>query len=127
MTQPAARVACALLLVPSLLASPLAATCGGGGGGGVGGINPSAGSSPTATYHVPWTVVRPGQPAPSGDGLILYWFPTSPEEARASALQSSRNLTLWSARCVAMTIVPSDHQQLRERYAAPVAAPASAS
>ncbi|MEP7008731.1 MAG: tetratricopeptide repeat protein [Acidobacteriota bacterium] len=108
----------ALALLLLLSAIPSAATCGGGGGGGVGGIAPSPQGFPQddlATYRVPWKVLSPGDPAPEGT-WILYWFPISPEEARASELQSSRVITLAAARCVAMSLVPANHADLHGRY-----------
>jgi len=108
----------ALALVLPLSAIPAAATCGGGGGGGVGGIAPSPQGFPQddlATYRVPWKVLSPADPKPEG-AWILYWFPISPEEARASELLSSRVLTLAAARCVAMSLVPTNHAELHGRY-----------
>ena len=107
----------ALALALLVLAAPSFATCGGGGGGGVGGIAPSPQGFPQddlATYRVPWKVLSPGGAAPEG-AWILYWLPTSPEEARASELQASRVLTLASSRCVAMALVPADHAELHAR------------
>ncbi len=108
-----------LALVLALLISsiPADATCGGGGGGGVGGVAPSARGveDDLATYRVSWTVLSPGDPAPSGT-WILYWFPISPEEARASELQSSRVLSLASGRCVAMGLVPTNHAELHTTW-----------
>jgi tetratricopeptide (TPR) repeat protein len=112
------------LVSMSLLVSPLGATCGGGGGGGVGGVSAGTGSPEPTTYQAPWVVVRPGVEIAT-PGLVLYWFPTSPEEARASALQTSRSLTLWSARCVFLAIVPGDYQELRARYTAPATSPSA--
>ncbi len=123
-----------LALALALVAPPLAATCGGGGGGGMGGVSGGmgagrAGSMPgsTQTYSVPWNVVHSGSEAPppiaapSGapvDNLVLYWFPTSPEEAKKSELQSSRDLTLVTARCVTLALVTTDNSSLRARFAA---------
>ncbi len=95
-----------------LVVSPVYATCGGGGGGGTGGI--AVGPQPTV-YYVPWVVVEPGNPQPAGD-LVLYWFPTSRDEALASNLRTSRNLTLLSARCLGVALVPGDNTELRARY-----------
>lgn len=110
------------LLAPALVlllsAIPSAATCGGGGGGGVGGIAPSPQGFPQddlSTYRVPWKVLSPGDPAPEGS-WVLYWFPVSPEDARASELQASRVLTLASARCVGMGLVPTNHAELHTRF-----------
>jgi tetratricopeptide (TPR) repeat protein len=102
------------LLMPSL---PVAATCGGGGGGGNGGAVPSLGSEP-AVYRVAWTVIGPGAEKPRTP-LAVYWFPTSPEEARTSPLQTSRALSLANGRCVGMALVTPDNQALHETLKAP--------
>ncbi len=110
----------ALALVILLTAIPATATCGGGGGGGVGGIAPSPQGFPQndlATYRVSWQVISAIGPAPEGT-WILYWFPISPEEARASELQSSRVLTLAAGRCVGMGLVPTDLVDLHARFEA---------
>jgi tetratricopeptide (TPR) repeat protein len=92
----------ALLLVPV----PATATCGGGGGGGAGGALAGGMGDAPQVYQVPWLLLR-GDLRPPGK-LRVYWFPTSPTEARASALQNSRSLTLAAGRCVAMGIIPPD-------------------
>ncbi len=141
----AAGFAAALGLLASL---PAAATCGGGGGGGQGGIGMgggpvgmrgAAGSSRGAggnTYHSPWSVVHAGDEvpapvaAPAGapvDSLVLYWFPTSAKEAKASDLQASRDLTLATTRCVALALVPDDNHDLRSRFAGDATAASAAS
>jgi tetratricopeptide (TPR) repeat protein len=113
-----------LVLGGFALPFPLHATCGGGGGGGVGGItpNPGGGEPTPQVYHVPWKVVSAGAP-PAAPGWTLYWFPLSAEEARASALQTSRVLALAAGRCIEMAIVPPDHTELRDRFKAPAAEP----
>jgi tetratricopeptide (TPR) repeat protein len=107
-------------LLSALIASTLAlaahATCGGGGGGGTGGLTPPGGSDEPRVYQVPWLVLRGGQMAPAESQLLLYWFPNTPEEARGSGLQNSRSLTLASARCVGMALVPNDHKPLYDKY-----------
>lgn len=102
------------LLIPTL---PAAATCGGGGGGGNGGAVPSLGGEP-AVYRVAWTVLGPGAEKPKTP-LAVYWFPTSPAEARTSPLQTSRTLSLASGRCVGMALVTPDNQALHEAFKAP--------
>lgn len=103
------------------LTGPAVATCGGGGGGGLGGaasVGGGTGAEPTV-YRVPWVIVGPGQSVPGGDtALILYWLPISSEDALGSALQTSRMLTLASARCVAMVLVTPDHQALHKAFGA---------
>jgi tetratricopeptide (TPR) repeat protein len=102
----------ATLIPPSAFA-----TCGGGGGGGLGGGGFPTGTGGTETYQVPWRLVpKGGQPQPGE--LVLLWFPSSPEEARGSGLQTSRNLSLWSSRCVSMTIVPTDDESYHRQYEA---------
>ena len=109
----------ALLLVLLLPALPAVATCGGGGGGGAGGVVPSlgAGSEPVV-YRVSWKVLPPGAEQPKAP-LTVYWFPTSPDEARTSPLQTSRALSLAGARCVAMAIVTNDNKTLHDTFKAP--------
>jgi tetratricopeptide (TPR) repeat protein len=102
------------LLLPCL---PASATCGGGGGGGTGGVVPNVGSEPTV-YRVAWTVLAPGAERPRAP-LTVYWFPTSPEEARTSPLQTSRSLSLAGGRCVGMALVTADNQALHETFKAP--------
>lgn len=108
-----------LILALSVLAAADAAsaTCGGGGGGGLGGGGFPAGTGGTQTYQVPWKLVTRGTQPDPGE-LVLLWFPSSPEEARGSGLQTSRNLSLWSSRCVTMTIVPTDDEAYHRQYAA---------
>jgi tetratricopeptide (TPR) repeat protein len=131
----AIRPLLALALVPALLAPPLGATCGGGGGGGMGGVRGggSGGGSGgrgvpgplAATYQLPWHVLHNGDevPPPAGspagapaDNLLVLWFPTSAQEAKASELQASRGLTLATARCVTLALVTSDNSELRGRF-----------
>jgi tetratricopeptide (TPR) repeat protein len=102
------------LLLPSL---PVSATCGGGGGGGNGGAVPSVGGEP-AIYRVSWTVLAPGAEKPRTP-LAVYWFPTSPTEAKASPLQTSRALSLASGRCVGMALVTPDNQPLHDAFKVP--------
>jgi tetratricopeptide (TPR) repeat protein len=95
--------ALSLLLVFAFVSSPVWATCGGGGGGGGGGMSGSngSGSDPTV-YNVPWKLADPAKPVTSG--LVLYWFPASKEELRASPLKESRDLSLYATQCVAMQL-----------------------
>lgn len=98
------------------LALPASATCGGGGGGGTGGM-PSSGlsSNEPQTYQVPWKVVG-GDGKPPAGNLSLLWFPTTPEQARRSGLQTSRTLTLYAARCFAFDLVPGEEKTLHGKY-----------
>ena len=107
-------------LTLALLASslPASATCGGGGGGGNGGVVPGmGGDAPPTVYRVAWKVLSPGAEKPQAP-LVIYWFPTSPDEARSSPLQTSRALSQAGSRCVPMAIVTSDNQPLREAFKA---------
>jgi tetratricopeptide (TPR) repeat protein len=102
------RVIASLLVLLSSL-SPIWATCGGGGGGGTGGVGGGSGTGGTAptVYNVPWKVWE-AKSAPS-KGLVLYWFPASNEEVKkATALKSSRILTLYSAQCISMTVADTN-------------------
>lgn len=118
MTASSLRRALALALSILTLAAPLSATCGGGGGGGMGGATPDLGGGGAATYFVGWKVLDVGHDLPSDAQLVLYWFPTTPAEAKASPLVTSRGLSLASERCVAPMIVPTDNQPVRAKYAA---------
>lgn len=116
MTPTYRRFALALaLLLPAL---PASATCGGGGGGGTGGVVPGLGTGEPMVYRVAWKVLTPGAEKPQAP-LAVYWFPTSPEQARVSPLQTSRSLAMASERCVAMAIVTTDNQPLHEAFKAP--------
>jgi tetratricopeptide (TPR) repeat protein len=121
----------ALILGVLLSALPVAATCGGGGGGGVGGVTMGSSDVPI-TYRVSWKVLGQGaaQPKAPEAALVLYWFPTTPEEAKASSLQTSRALSMAGARCVAMAIVTPDNQALHDSFkvagGAPIAVLATA-
>lgn len=66
------------------------------------------GAVPLAADHshvalVPWQVLEIG--ARVDAPLALYWIPASAEELRRSPLLLSRDLTFFSARCVAMRVV----------------------
>ncbi len=117
MTQSYRRAAFALAIALLLPALPAAATCGGGGGGGAGGVMPDLGTGEAMVYRVAWKVLPPGAERPQAP-LAVYWFPTSPEEARVSPLQTSRSLSLAGSRCVAMAIVTADNQALHEAFKA---------
>jgi len=84
--------------------SPIWATCGGGGGGGGGGVsgggNNSGGAKDPVVYHVPWKLPKGAKPVT--EGLILYWFPASTNEAKNSSLRESRDLSLYAGQCVSM-------------------------
>jgi len=98
-------------LISTILVSPLYATCGGGGGGGMGGI---ASGDQATVYYVPWVFVEKVA-APPGD-LLVYWFPTGPEDAQHSSLRTSRNLVNWSAHCVGVALVPDSNADLRQKF-----------
>ena len=52
---------------------------------------------------------------PPGD-LLVYWFPTGPEDAQHSSLRTSRNLVNWSAHCVGVALVPDSNADLRQKF-----------
>jgi tetratricopeptide (TPR) repeat protein len=81
---------------------PALATCGGGGGGGGGGMSSGASSSNPQVYYVPWKVRAHNDPPAMG--LVLYWFPLSPEEMKKSSMLESRLLSLYASQCVSMEI-----------------------
>jgi tetratricopeptide (TPR) repeat protein len=89
--------------IASLVATQTSATCGGGGGGGRGGIGTGQ-VADEQVYHVPWRVLQPGDPAITS-GLVVYWLPSSVDEARRSSLLFSRVLSVYAAQCVSMEIV----------------------
>jgi len=84
----------------------------------MGGAAPRGGGGGKApeVYHVPWKIVGAADPVPAGN-LSVYWFPTSADEAKKSALLSSRELTLASGRCVALAIITPDNTAPRGKYA----------
>jgi tetratricopeptide (TPR) repeat protein len=107
MKTPIARFMSVILILLLLASAPQSwATCGGGGGGGMGGMSSgSAGSAPVEqVYHVPWRLITPQDP-PVSAGLVLYWFPTGPEEVKRSSLLNSRTLALYATQCVTMGVV----------------------
>lgn len=52
---------------------------------------------------VPWDVLDAGESVDAP--LVVYWVPASADELRRSDLLTSYDLTLFSARCVAMRVV----------------------
>src|ERR1700712_578433 len=112
------RLGFALTLALLSSSLPAFATCGGGGGGGNGGVVPGlGGDAPPMVYRVAWKVLTPGAERPQAP-LTVYWFPTSPDEARSSPLQTSRALSQAGARCVPMALVTSATQPLHEAFKA---------
>jgi tetratricopeptide (TPR) repeat protein len=98
--------ALAVALMLAIAAPEGWATCGGGGGGGVGGMSPGSGGGagmPEQVYYVPWKVLQANEAART-EGLVLYWFPSSPEELQRSSLRVSRELALYASQCVAMQV-----------------------
>lgn len=114
----------AILVLCAYSGLPTWATCGGGGGGGMGGANPGGGSGggEAQVYHVPWKVLATGASGSDSD-LTIFWFPLSPEDARGSELWNSRYLTMSSANCVALSIVPGSNSPLRTKYSVASDAP----
>jgi len=94
-----------LFLITLFAVSPAWATCGGGGGGGGGGMTGGSGGSAAETYPVPWKI-RDAK-TPPAKGLVLYWFPASPDELKRSSLRMSRTLSLYATQCVSMELADS--------------------
>jgi tetratricopeptide (TPR) repeat protein len=92
----------ALLFVILFSVQSTWATCGGGGGGGVGGMSGGGSGSAAPTYPVPWKIRAPKDPPAMG--LILYWFPASPDEYKRSSLRESRLLTMYATQCVSLEL-----------------------
>src|ERR1043165_4967447 len=93
----------AVALLALFFAQSSLATCGGGGGGGGGGMSGGGGGGGSTTvYNVPWKIRKGGDPAPAG--LVLYWFPRSSDEIKASSLRASRVLSLYASQCVSMEL-----------------------
>ena len=98
----------AFMLVTAFVCTPVWATCGGGGGGGGGGMAGGGGSgggnnANPVVYHVPWKLPAEVK-KPVTEGLILYWFPATPQEIKASSLRESRDLSLYAGQCVSMQL-----------------------
>jgi tetratricopeptide (TPR) repeat protein len=94
----------AVALLALFFAQSALATCGGGGGGGGGGMasGGGGGGSNAPVYVVPWKIRKANEPAPAG--LVLYWFPRSSDEIKASSLRQSRTLSLYASQCVSMEL-----------------------
>ena len=96
----------AVALLALFFAQSSFATCGGGGGGGGGGMSSNSGGGNSApVYHVPWKIRKATDAAAAG--LILYWFPASQNEIKASSLRESRILSLYASQCVSMELADS--------------------
>jgi tetratricopeptide (TPR) repeat protein len=98
----------AVALLALFFAQSALATCGGGGGGGGGGMasGGGGGSNNAPVYIVPWKIRKANDPAPAG--LVLYWFPKTTEEIKASSLRESRILSLYASQCVSMELADSN-------------------
>jgi len=93
----------AVALLALFFAQSALATCGGGGGGGGGGMASGGGGGSSApVYVVPWKIRKASDPTPAG--LVLYWFPRSSDEIKASSLRQSRVLSLYASQCVSMEL-----------------------
>lgn len=66
-------------------------------------------------WFVPWKVLEPGVEA-EPSFLAVYWIPGSSEELRRSDLLTSRALTTYSGRCVAMHVVRIDDTARIRRF-----------
>ena len=93
-----------VVLLALFFAQSALATCGGGGGGGGGGMASGGGGGGrnAPVYVVPWKIRKASDPAPGG--LVLYWFPRSADEIKASSLRQSRVLSLYASQCVSMEL-----------------------
>ena len=97
---------------------PVLATCGGGGGGGAGGIGLGPAGS-RATYSLPWMLAGPEvTTGPPGAELVLYWFPTSREQALSAELIESRTLLDFARRCLVFALITSENELLSARFEA---------
>jgi len=88
-------------------------------------MNPGGGGGPAVdqeAYNVPWKILGPADTTPDG-ALVVYWFPTSPENARSAEVRQSRFLTLSSGQCVGMALVRPDNAPLRTKFSAPQSEP----
>ena len=116
--------AVAVALLAMFFVQSTFATCGGGGGGGGGGVSGSSSGPSAPVYPVPWNV-RKANDAPA-TGLVLYWFPASEAELKASSLRQSRILSLYATQCVSMEVsdgVSTPHaDQLIGQSTRPIAA-----
>ena len=65
-----------------------------------------AGTS-SRVWFVPWKVLEHGTPAPQAV-MTLYWVPASADELRRSPMLTSRALTVYASRCVAMQVIRVD-------------------
>ena len=81
----------------------------------MGGIAPPA-PAPVQTYYVPWKILDASSAPAVESLLIVYWFPASADEARASELTTSRPLTMRAAQCVAMVLVPAERGDLHAKF-----------
>jgi hypothetical protein len=75
-------------------------------------------------WFVPWKVLDPdteAEPAP----LTLFWVPASPDELRRSELLTSRALTVYASRCVAMYVVRHNDTARLERVRAGAVLPSA--
>jgi hypothetical protein len=77
----------------------------------------SAAEGARQVWFVPWKVLEPGVEA-KPSLLAVYWIPASSEELRRSDLLTSRALTTYSGRCVAMHVVRIDDTVRIARFAA---------
>jgi tetratricopeptide (TPR) repeat protein len=97
------RKLASIAVVVLLVVVDVLATCGGGGGGGTGGMGGGSGAMAEVVYQVPWKALRGGETLDAG-GLVLYWFPASPNELKNSSLRNSRALSVYASQCVTMGV-----------------------
>jgi tetratricopeptide (TPR) repeat protein len=97
------RKAASIASLVCLVVVDVLATCGGGGGGGTGGMGGGGGAMAEVVYQVPWKPLTGAEKLDAG-GLVLYWFPASPNELKNSSLRNSRMLSLYASQCVTMGV-----------------------
>jgi tetratricopeptide (TPR) repeat protein len=114
------RKAASIATLMGLVVVDVLATCGGGGGGGTGGMG-GGGAMAEVVYQVPWKALMGGEKLDAG-GLVLYWFPASPNEFKNSSMRNSRMLTLYASQCVTMGVADIE-QALGKQFAVDEKAP----
>jgi tetratricopeptide (TPR) repeat protein len=112
------RKAASIATLMGLVVVDVLATCGGGGGGGTGGMG--GGAMAEIVYQVPWKALTGAEKVDAG--LVLYWFPASPNEWKNSSMRNSRTLTLYASQCVTMGVADIG-QALGKQFAVDEKAP----
>lgn len=66
---------------------------------------------------VPWKVIKAGD-EPGHAAMSVYWVPASRDDFRRSELLRSDELTMYSSQCVAMRVVPPEHEAMLAKLGA---------